>query len=74
MTWSDAAWLAVAARVAALIVCYVIALIQIMRADRLGTVGRLAWVVGVVLVPYIGAAAWFAYGRPWTRSFAPPEA
>ncbi|MGH7449421.1 MAG: PLDc N-terminal domain-containing protein [Longimicrobiales bacterium] len=44
----------------------VLAIISILGARR-GTDRRLAWLAAVVLLPLVGALAWFGRGRARTR-------
>lgn len=67
MTWNDFAfWLVLVVGLAAL-AFHLAALWQITTAAKVSGLERIAWVVGVFMVPFVGAFAWFFYGRSRDR-------
>lgn len=56
----DYAWGAIILAVAILTVA---GIVSILRSPRLATAGRLLWLVLVLVVPILGALAWFVGGR-----------
>jgi hypothetical protein len=46
------------------LVLFVLALISVLSADRVRAVPRFAWVLLIVLVPLLGPAGYFVWGRP----------
>jgi type III secretory pathway component EscS len=48
-----------------LVVAFVIALVQVSRAEHLSYAAKSLWVVGLFLLPVIGMMAWFALKDHW---------
>ncbi|GAA2612165.1 PLDc N-terminal domain-containing protein [Paractinoplanes durhamensis] len=46
------------------LVLFVLALISVLSADRVRNAPRAVWVLLIVLVPLLGAIAYFLWGRP----------
>lgn len=65
--WTGSYFL-VALLFAAVIALYVVALVQIVRKQKLSTAERGVWILITVLIPIFGATAWFIVGRDGTAS------
>ena len=70
MEWADVAWILVLLAGLALVAVWAVALLQISAASGLGPLERVLWIVGVFLVPFLGAVAWFIFGRDRNRRLA----
>lgn len=70
-TTDPASWLVLALGLVALAL-HLIALWQISSAAAVSGLERIAWALGALLVPIVGACAWFAHGRARDRSSSVP--
>lgn len=61
---SDVGWGALTLVVAALHVFALLAAgMSVLRSPRLAPAGRLLWLAVLLLMPFVGAIAWFLWGR-----------
>ncbi|GAA3437704.1 PLD nuclease N-terminal domain-containing protein [Kutzneria kofuensis] len=47
-------------------VLYVVALVDVLRLDMDGST-RVGWVLGILVLPVVGAVAWLVFGRRTVR-------